>query len=86
MATLDESSRLPVRLAGQRRAAQWAVLAVAQQIVRLDQGVQLAGALVDHGRLAVAQIALHGVVVGVAVRAMDLDRIQRLLGSQTAAS
>ena len=64
-------------LRGERRAAQRPVLAVAEQVVGLDQRVQLAGALVDDRRLGVAQVALDRVLVRVAVRAVDLDRVER---------
>ena len=48
---------------GGLRHAQLAILAVAQQVVGLYQGVDLRGALVDHRALRVAQVALHRVLV-----------------------
>src|SRR6266540_2833025 len=57
-------------------AAQRTVLAVTERVVGLDEGMQLAGPLVDHRRFGVAQVALDGELVAVAVRAVDLDRVQ----------
>ena len=65
----------------ERRAAEWLVLAVAEQVVGLDQRVQLAGALVDDRGLGVAQVARDGILVRVAVGAVDLDRVERGLDS-----
>ena len=58
-------------------AAQRPILAVAQRVVGLDERVELAGALVDDGGLRVAQVALDRELVRVAVRAVDLDRVER---------
>ena len=66
-------------LGGPRLAADRAVLAIAEGVVGLDERVQLARALVDHGRLRVAQVALDRELVAVAVRAVDLDRVERRL-------
>src|SRR6266545_78829 len=57
-------------------AAQRTVLAVTERVVGLDERMQLAGPLVDHRRFGVAQVALDGELVAVAVRAVDLDRVQ----------
>src|SRR5881397_2664546 len=62
-----------------RLAAERAVLAVAHGVVGLDERVQLARSLVDDGRLGVAQVALDGELVRVAVGAMDLDRVKGAL-------
>src|SRR5262245_30106249 len=51
------------------------VLAVAEQIVRLHDLVDLAGAFVDDRALAVPEESADRVLVGVAVRAVDLHRI-----------
>src|SRR4051794_11958715 len=59
-----------------RLATERPVLAVAQRVVGLDEGMELARALVDDGRLRVPQIALHRELVAVAVRAVDLDRVE----------
>src|SRR5688572_16910895 len=52
-----------------------AVLPVAERVVRLHDLVDLARAFVDHGRLAVPVEAADGIFVGVAVAAVDLDRV-----------
>src|SRR4029077_854652 len=71
-------------LGGPRFTTDRAVLAVAQRVVGLDEGVELARALVDDPGLRVAQVALDGEFVAVSVRAVDLDRVQggldRVLG------
>src|SRR5712692_3974292 len=56
------------------------VLAVPERVVGLQQGVDLARPLVDHGPLRVAVEPFYGILVGVAVRPVDFDRISgRLL-------
>src|SRR6185503_3867790 len=60
-------------------AAQRPVLSIAERVVGLDQGVELARALVDDGGLRVAQVALDRELVGIAIRPVDLDRIERAL-------
>src|SRR5687767_1881193 len=52
------------------------VLAVAESVVGLHELVDLAGALVDHRGLAVAIEPPDRVLVGVAVAAVDLDRVR----------
>ena len=64
-------------LGRERLAAQRPVLAVAERVVGLDERVELARALVDHRGLGVAQVALDRELVRVAVRAVDLDRVER---------
>src|SRR6185369_84115 len=66
-------------LGRQGLAAQWPVLAVAEGVVGLDERVQLGGALVDHGGLRVPEVALDGELIGIAVRAVDLDRVEGAL-------
>src|SRR5438128_1778184 len=51
------------------------VLPVAERVVGLHDLVDLAGALVDHGRLAVPVEAADGVLVRVAVAAVDLNGV-----------
>src|SRR5262245_21255174 len=58
-------------------AARRPVLAVAEQIVRLHDLVDLAGAFVDERALAVPEISSDRVLVGVAVRAVNLHRVAR---------
>src|SRR5439155_23441428 len=66
-------------LSGQRRAAQRSVFPVAQEVVGLDEGVELARALVDHGGFRVAHVALDRELVRITVGPVDLDRIERRL-------
>ena len=54
-------------------------MAVAEQVIGLHQGVDLRGSLVDDRALAVAQVTLDRVLVAVAIRAVDLDRVERAL-------
>ena len=72
---LERDAALPT-LGRPRLAAERPVLPVAEGIVGLDQRVQLARALVDHRGLRVAQVALDRELVGVAVRAVDLDGVE----------
>src|SRR3712207_8673980 len=48
-----------------------------RSVFGLDHLVDLAGALVDHGGAAVAQVALHRVRVAVALGAEDLQGVVR---------
>jgi hypothetical protein len=57
--------------------SRWPITAIAEQIVGLHQLVDLAGALVDDRALRVAPEPADGIFVGVAVRAVDLNRITR---------
>ena len=57
--------------------AQRLVLPVAEQVIGLHEGVDLARALVDDRALGVAQVALDRVLVRVAVGAVDLDGVHR---------
>ena len=72
----DQAGALPA-LGRPRLAAERPVLAVAEGVVGLDERVELARALVDDGRLRVAQVALDRELVRVAVGAVDLDRVER---------
>src|SRR2546428_9661800 len=55
------------------------VLARAQRIIRLQQRVDLAGALVNDGTLGVAKEALDGIFIGITVGTVDLYRVARSL-------
>ncbi len=57
-------------------AAQRPILAIAQRVVGLDERVQLGRPLVDDGGLRIAQIALDGKLVRVAVGAVDLNGVE----------
>src|SRR5215212_7613112 len=60
---------------GRRRAAVRELLAVAQRILALHDGVDLARALVDDGAPAVAQVALDGILVRIAIGAVDFNGV-----------
>src|SRR5262245_32497859 len=60
---------------GRQLDAPGLVVPVAQGVVGLHQLVDLAGPLVDDRRLGVAEEAAGGVLVGIAVAAVDLDAV-----------
>src|SRR5262245_46191717 len=62
---------------GRQLAAGWPVCPVAKQVVGLHQLVNLTRAFVDHRTLAVAIKAADGVLVRVAIRAVNLHGIRR---------
>src|SRR5262245_7380780 len=62
-----------------RLAAERLVLAIGERVLGLDDRVELARALVDHRGLGVPEIALHRELVRIAVRAVDLDRVEGAL-------
>src|ERR671915_119277 len=70
---------LALPLPGGLRTPQGPIPPVSEDVVGLHQGVDLAGSLVDHRALGVAQVALDRVLVAVAVGAMDLDGVERAL-------
>src|SRR3989441_6594856 len=55
------------------------VLARSQRIIRLQQCVDLAGALVNDGTLGVPKEALDGIFIRITVGAVDLHRVARSL-------
>src|SRR5215212_7943868 len=57
--------------------AEWLVLPVAKRVIRLQDGVDLPRALVDHRAPCVPPEALNRVLVGVAIRPVDLDSVVR---------
>ena len=68
-----QQSRIPRRLRG--RTAERLVLAVTKGILALENGVDLARSLVHDRRFGVAEVAFDGILVGIAVRAVYLDRL-----------
>src|SRR6478609_99396 len=78
-ARCGSSFRALPALGGPRLAPERPVLSVSERAVGLDQGVELAGPLVDDGSLRVAQVALHREFVRVAVGAVDLDGVEGAL-------
>src|SRR4029453_6299940 len=75
--TRRKSSERSESSIGRQLAAGWPVGPVAQDVIGLHQFVNLTRAFVDHRPLAVAIKTPHGVLVRVAIRAVNLHGIRR---------
>src|SRR4026208_197190 len=75
--TRRKSSERSESSIGRQLAAGWPVRPVAKQIVGLHQFVNLTRAFVNHGTLAIAIETSHGVLVGIAIGAVNLHGVRR---------